>query len=101
MGFFLGFEISDVLAINDKDYTITFALYFSAEWMEPRLNLRKASQIQTYLLHAPIPPHPPWVAMSSVKRTFGPFGNLHQKMVDSKIQQFISKDGVDIKNVFE
>ena len=37
----LGFEISDVLAINDKDYTITFALYFSAEWLEPRLNLSK------------------------------------------------------------
>ena len=34
-----GFEISDVLAINDKDYTITFGLYFSAEWLEPRLNL--------------------------------------------------------------
>ena len=24
-----GFEISDVLAINDKDYSITFGLYFS------------------------------------------------------------------------
>ena len=30
-----------MLAINDKDYTITFALYFSAEWLEPRLNLSK------------------------------------------------------------
>ena len=36
-----GFEISDVLAINDKDYSITFGLYFSVEWMEPRLNLSK------------------------------------------------------------
>jgi hypothetical protein len=35
----LGFEISDVLAINDKDYSITFGLYFSVEWVEPRLNL--------------------------------------------------------------
>ena len=34
-----GFEISDVLAINDKDYSITFGLYFSVEWLEPRLNL--------------------------------------------------------------
>ena len=34
-----GFEISDVLGINDKDYSITFGLYFSAEWFEPRLNL--------------------------------------------------------------
>ena len=36
-----GFEISDVLAINDKDYSITFGLYFSVEWIEPRLNLSK------------------------------------------------------------
>jgi hypothetical protein len=28
-----------VLGINDKDYSITFGLYFSAEWLEPRLNL--------------------------------------------------------------
>jgi len=37
----IGFEISDVLGINDKDYSITFGLYFSVEWMEPRLNLSK------------------------------------------------------------
>ena len=36
---FLGFEISDVLGINDKDYSITFGLYFIVEWVEPRLNL--------------------------------------------------------------
>ena len=36
---FSGFEISDVLGINDRDFSITFGLYFSAEWMEPRLNL--------------------------------------------------------------
>ena len=36
-----GFEISDVLSINDKDYSITFGLYFSVEWVEPRLNLRQ------------------------------------------------------------
>jgi len=35
----IGFEICDVLAINDNDYSITFGLYFSVEWMEPRLNL--------------------------------------------------------------
>ena len=28
-----------MLGINDKDYSITFGLYFSVEWMEPRLNL--------------------------------------------------------------
>ena len=28
-----------MLAINDKDYSITFGLYFSVEWLEPRLNL--------------------------------------------------------------
>ena len=37
--YFPGFEISDVLSINDKDYSITFGLYFSVEWVEPRLNL--------------------------------------------------------------
>ena len=36
---FSGFEISDVLGINDRDFSITFGLYFSAEWLEPRLNL--------------------------------------------------------------
>ena len=39
MLYFPGFEISDVLSINDKDYSITFGLYFSVEWVEPRLNL--------------------------------------------------------------
>ena len=28
-----------MLSINDKDYSITFGLYFSVEWVEPRLNL--------------------------------------------------------------
>ena len=45
--FFSGFEISDVLSINDKDYSITFGLYFSVEWVEPRyfvkIYFRKAS----------------------------------------------------------
>ena len=36
-----GFEICDVLKINDKDYSITFSLYFSVEWFEPRLNISK------------------------------------------------------------
>ena len=34
-----GLEISDVLGIDDKDYSINFGLYFRAEWFEPRLNL--------------------------------------------------------------
>lgn len=37
----IGFEISDVLRISDKDYSITFGLYFSVEWFEPRLNLSR------------------------------------------------------------
>ena len=28
-----------MLGINDKDYSITFGLYFIVEWVEPRLNL--------------------------------------------------------------
>ena len=32
-------EISDVLGINARDFSITFGLYFSAEWVEPCLNL--------------------------------------------------------------
>ena len=37
--FFSGIEISDVLKIDDKDYSITFSLYFNVQWSEPRLNL--------------------------------------------------------------
>lgn len=36
---FAGIEISDVLKIDDKDYSITFSLYFNVQWSEPRLNL--------------------------------------------------------------
>ena len=28
-----------MLRISDKDYSVTFGLYFSVEWFEPRLNL--------------------------------------------------------------
>lgn len=35
----IGIEISDVLKIDDKDYSITFSLYFNVQWSEPRLNL--------------------------------------------------------------
>ena len=28
-----------MLGINDRDFSITFGLYFSAEWLEPHLNL--------------------------------------------------------------
>ena len=38
---FAGIEISDVLKIDDKDYSITFSLYFNVQWSEPRLNLSK------------------------------------------------------------
>ena len=33
---FSGIEISDVLKIDDKDYSITFSLYFNVQWSEPR-----------------------------------------------------------------
>jgi len=39
MFFIKGIEISDVLKIDDKDYSITFSLYFNVQWSEPRLNL--------------------------------------------------------------
>jgi hypothetical protein len=32
-------HISDVLAINDRDFSISFSLYFNVQWREPRLNL--------------------------------------------------------------
>ena len=32
-------HISDVLKINDRDFSITFSLYFNVQWLEPRLNL--------------------------------------------------------------
>ena len=38
---FSGLEISDVLKIDDKDYSITFSLYFNVQWSEPRLNLSR------------------------------------------------------------
>lgn len=32
-------EISEVLRINDKDYSITFACYFNVQWLEKRISL--------------------------------------------------------------
>ena len=32
-------HISDVLKINDRDFSITFSLYFNVKWKEPRLVL--------------------------------------------------------------
>ena len=39
--FFQGIEIhiSDVLKINDRDFSITFSLYFNVQWREPRLHI--------------------------------------------------------------
>ena len=33
----ISIEIDEVLRINDKDYSITFATYFNVEWTEKRL----------------------------------------------------------------
>ena len=33
----ISIEIDEVLRINDKDYSITFATYFNVEWSERRL----------------------------------------------------------------
>ena len=30
-----------MLKIDDKDYSITFSLYFNVQWSEPRLNLSR------------------------------------------------------------
>ena len=35
----LELHISDVLKINDRDFSITFSLYFNVQWYEPRLHL--------------------------------------------------------------
>ena len=32
-------HISDILKINDRDFSITFSLYFNVQWREPRLRL--------------------------------------------------------------
>jgi hypothetical protein len=32
-------HISDILKINDRDFSITFSLYFNVKWKEPRLRL--------------------------------------------------------------
>ena len=39
--YFQGIEIhiSDVLKINDRDFSITFSLYFNVQWREPRLHI--------------------------------------------------------------
>ena len=34
---YVSIEIDEVLRINDKDYSITFATYFNVEWTERRL----------------------------------------------------------------
>jgi hypothetical protein len=34
-------DISDVLKIDDRDFSITFALYFNVQWREPRLQLNR------------------------------------------------------------
>ena len=36
---FIGMDINEVMEINDKDYSITIAMYFNVEWQEPRLEL--------------------------------------------------------------
>jgi hypothetical protein len=32
-------HISDVLKINDRDFSITFSIYFNVQWREPRLQI--------------------------------------------------------------
>jgi hypothetical protein len=32
-------DIDEVLRINDKDYSITFAAYFNVKWQDPRIHL--------------------------------------------------------------
>jgi hypothetical protein len=36
---YIEIHISDILKINDRDFSITFSLYFNVKWKEPRLRL--------------------------------------------------------------
>jgi len=38
---YISIDIDEVLRINDKDYSITFATYFNVEWYEHRLKVAK------------------------------------------------------------
>ena len=38
-------DIDEVLRINDKDYSITFATYFNVEWYERRLKVAKELEV--------------------------------------------------------
>merc|ERR1719210_1908263 len=42
----ISIEIDEVLRINDKDYSITFATYFNVEWTEHRLKVTKELEAQ-------------------------------------------------------
>jgi len=44
---YVSIDIDEVLRINDKDYSITFATYFNVEWYETRLTVEK----EFYALH--------------------------------------------------
>ena len=32
-------HISDVLVINDRDFSITYSLYFNVQWWDPRIHV--------------------------------------------------------------
>ena len=34
-------HISDILVIDDRDFSITYSLYFNVQWKEPRLKINK------------------------------------------------------------
>ena len=42
-------HISDVLKINDRDFSITFSLYFNVQWREPRLQIDSSFFQNRYL----------------------------------------------------
>merc|ERR1712071_9611 len=42
---YISMDIDEVLRINDKDYSITFATYFNVEWVESRLTAHKDFQV--------------------------------------------------------
>ena len=41
----MSIDIDEVLRINDKDYSITFATYFNVEWYERRLKVAKELEV--------------------------------------------------------
>merc|ERR1719336_1971637 len=56
-------HISDILVIDDRDFSITYSLYFNVQWQEPRLKINENFfqqneyvATQKYILKEYLPP---------------------------------------------